>query len=74
MTADYCTPTPSRNEAMSDRLALSAALSVLMMTAYVLFGVGTQQTGFATRDIVSVRSLPSLQVVLARTDARRILY
>jgi hypothetical protein len=64
---------------MSDKLALSAALSVLMMTTYVLFGSETAKAPFDSASLdaptqVSIRALPSLKVVLAPTGTARILY
>lgn len=47
---------------MSDKLAISAALSIFMMTAYVLFGGEAAQTPFGPRGLDQAVSLsaPSL--------------
>lgn len=54
---------------MSDRLAISAAFSVLMMSAYVLFGaeavrVPVGPASVATPVSVSAPALPSLHWIL----------
>lgn len=64
---------------MSDKLTLSAALSVLLMTAYVLFGNETAHAPFGSAGLdgsesVAARSLPALHHVLADAGSRRILY
>lgn len=67
------------NPTMSDKLAFSAVASVLMMTAYVLFGADAARVPFGPAHIdapqeIAVVSLPSLRVVLDNAKAQRILY
>ena len=68
---------------MSDKLMLSAVLSVLMMATYVLLGAETARTpsayvpsAYAGAEPVytTVLRLPSLGLVLARARTRHILY
>ncbi len=64
---------------MSDKLMLSAVLSVLMMTAYVLMGgeAARAPAGFADAERPAYAAelrLPSLGLVLARARTRHILY
>lgn len=64
---------------MSDKLMLSAVLSVLMMTAYVLLGgeAARAPSGFAIAERPAYAAelrAPSLGVVLARVRTRHILY
>ena len=64
---------------MSDKLILSAVLSVLMMTAYVLLGseAAPIRSGPAIAErpaYTAVLRLPSLGLVLARARTRHILY
>lgn len=64
---------------MSDKLTLSAVISVLMMTSYILFGGDAMHAphGSAGLDApirITVGPLPSLKVVLAKAGGRHILY
>lgn len=64
---------------MSDKLALSAALSVLLMTGYALFGNDTARpaftpAGLAPRVQVSARLLPAFPLVFAEAGTRHLLY
>ena len=49
---------------MSERLAISAALSVLMMSAYVLFGTDTARMPFVGKTLVPGISMPAPEVSL----------
>ena len=64
---------------MSDKLALSAAFSVLMMTVYALFGSEAARAPFGPAGLdapahVAVLPLPSFDVAFAKVKARPILY
>lgn len=65
-----------KRQAMSDQLTLSAAISVLMMTVYVLFGSEAARVPFgpAELDVPAHASLPSFDVILVRARAPHILY
>lgn len=61
---------------MSEKLALSAVSSVLMMTIFVLFGDhnAREPFGIDAPERIAIASLPPLKVVLARAGSRHILY
>lgn len=68
--------TLSETTGMSDRLALSAAFSVLLMTLYVLLGGDAAHAplGLVQQDQIAARDLPSLRVIMVEAGSRRILY
>lgn len=64
---------------MSDKLALSAAISVLMMTTYVLFGGDAASASFAASGAdtpvrVAALSGSPLEMVFAGARPRALLY